>query len=231
MIKNFFFLAFICFLASCQKDAVQLHSNEFISSDKLINSSDYEDFSFEVRDMIANGGEGHFGCEISNNRQSKNGAGSLGTYAYPLTSDMRPIFLLHSSLPCQPNIPYFLFNYVRKQRGGIKASNKYSATFFLVVNPNYYSAVKVVDINWDLNGQNNPVPVQSFTINNLQIGESNSVTCQVFSTDNKSSVYSQEMTFDFEVLIDLGLGGTVIEYGSGYSYACTNTGLSPIIAP
>jgi len=53
------------------------------------------------------------------------------------------------------------------------------------------------------------------------------VACEVFSTDNKVSVYSQEMTFDFEISIN----PSVIEYASGYSYACTNTGLAPIIAP
>jgi len=38
------------------------------------------------------------------------------------------------------------------------------------------------------------------------------------------------MTFDFEILLDVD-AGSVVEYGSGSSYACTNTGLAQIIAP
>lgn len=215
MIKKMFFFAFICVLAGCQKDTVRFDSNELVSS--------YGYFPSDVNDMIANGG-GHLGCETSSNIEFKNRDGALGKYEYPLTPDMTPLFLLHSSLPCQPNIPYFLFNFVHPEDG------KYAATFFLVANPNYSSQVKVFDIDWTLNGQNNPVPLKTFTIHDLQIGESNSVTCKVFATDNKVAVYSQEMTFDFEVLLDLKTG-VVIEYGSGYSYACTNTGLTPIIAP
>jgi len=161
-----FFLAFVCVLAGCQEDTVEFNSNELVSSDKLTYSSNYGDFPAEVNDMIANGGAGHFGCKASDK-----------------------MFLLHSSLPCQPNIPYFLFSFVNQQ-GATRFATDYSATFFLVVNPNYNSHVKVVDINWDLNGENDPVPVKSFTINNLQMGESNSVTCEVFSTDNKSSTLS-----------------------------------------
>lgn len=228
MIKNLFFIAFICALVGCQKNSVQLVGNELVSSDELTNSSSYGDLPSEIKEIIANGIDEHFACEISDNRPSKNG-GSLGTYAYPLTSDMSPIMLLHSSLPCQPNIPYFIFSHLKKQ-SLVKHSKAYSATFFLLLNPNYSSNVKVVDINWQLNGQNDSVPVQSFTINNLQIGESNSVVCQVFSTDNKSTVYSQKMMFDFEILLSLQTGAA-IEYVSGYSYACTNTGPSPIIAP
>lgn len=221
-----FFLAFVCVLAGCQKDAVQTNSNEFVSSDKLIDTP-YGYFPSEVNDMIANGGDGHFGCAISNHTESKSKGGTLGKYAYPLTPDMNPLILLRSSLPCQPNIPYFLFNFVKED---INVSGRYSATFFLVLNPTFNSKVRVVDIDWELNGQNDPAPVKSFTINNLQMGESNSVTCKVFSTDNKSSVYSQEMTFDFKVLLDIN-AGTSIRYGSGYSYACTNLGLTQIIAP
>jgi len=228
MLKNFFLLAFICALVSCSKDSVQPNSNELVSADKVTDSSDYVDLPLEVRDIIANGVEGHMGCEISDNKSSKNG-GSLGSYAYPLTSEMSSIFLLNSSLPCQPNIPYFIYNFLHKP-GFIKNAAGYSATFYLVVNPNFSSNVKVLDVDWGLNGQNDPVPVKSFTVNNLQIGQSNSVSCEVFATDNKSTVYSQEMTFDFEVLLEIGTGA-VVQYGSGYSYACTNTGLSPIIAP
>jgi len=70
-----------------------------------------------------------------------------------------------SSLPCQPNIPYFLFSFIcQDDEGDIRFTNKYSATFFLVLNPSYDSEVEVVDINWELNGQNDPAPIQSFTI-------------------------------------------------------------------
>lgn len=229
MLKKIFFFAFVCTIVGCQKVSVELNNNEIVSSDKLTSSSDYGDLPSEAIELITNGVEKHVGCEADNNRQFKNTSG-LGTYAYPLTDDMKPIFLLHSALPCQPNIPYFLNSFVSK-RGSIKLINGYSATFYLVKNPSYNSSVKVVDIDWDLNGQNNSIPVQSFTINNILIGQSNTVTCEVFSTDNKSSVYAQEMTFDFQISIDPILNSTVIEFGSGYSYACTNTGLTPIIAP
>jgi len=108
MIKKLFFLAFICVLVGCQKDSVQININELVSSDKLTNPSDYGDFPSEVNEFIVNGGAGHLGCEISNRQFKTVGtAGGLGTFAYPLTSDMTALFLLNSSLPCQPNIPYF----------------------------------------------------------------------------------------------------------------------------
>ncbi len=178
--------------------------------------------------MIAHLGDRHLGCEMSNDRQLKNGEG-LGTYAYPLTSDMNPLFLPTSSLPCQPGIPYFIFSRINRQNG-MFLSNNYSATFFLVANPSYNSEVDVLDIDWGLNGQNDEVSIRRFTVNNIQIGESNLVTCKVFSTDDEVSVYLQEMKFDFEISLSLGTG-LVIEYGSGSSYACTNTGLTPIVAP
>lgn len=234
MIKNFFFLAFLCVLVSCQKESVELNSDEPISSKTMkTTSSGYGDLPVDVRDIIANGVDDHFGCEINNNKEALGGglfggSSSLGTYAYPYTINATPIRLLKSSLPCQPGIPYFIVSYLDKE--GDSKGSEYSATFLLVSNPSYADQVRVVDIDWELNGQSETVPVQSFTINGIQIGESNSVACNVFSTANNVAVYSQEMTFDFELSIDLGVG-VVIEFGSGYSYACTNTGITPIIAP
>jgi len=238
MIKKIFFLAFICaVVSSCSKqtDTVQLNSNESVSSYKLSSASVKGDLPTEVRDIIINGGDGHFDCDISNNRAvlgggSSSGGSALGTYAYPFILNMNPIKLYNSSLPCQPGIPYFIFGNVDAQGQG-KNSDEISATFRLVLNPSYFDPVKVVDVNWELNGQNDPAPVSSFTINDLQIGQSNSVTCEVFSTDNYATVYSQEMTFDFEILIDPQVGSAVIEYASGYTYSCASGGTFPIIAP
>lgn len=244
MIKNVFFLAFICVLVSCQKDTFQLNSKDQLNSKELVTSyklsgpSDQRDLPSEVRDIIANGGAGHFGCEITNNRESSEvefGGGViveegsiLGTSAYPYTLDMRPIKLFNSSLPCQPGIPYFIFGYIDD---GDIFSDDYSIDFRLVLNPNYFDNVKVVDINWELNGQSDSLPLGSFTIDDLQIGEFKSVTCRVFSTDDNVTVYSQEMELDFEISLNLDGGDPIIEYFSEYTFACPSGGTFPIIAP
>jgi len=240
MIKNFLFLAFICVLVSCEKEAVQPNSNDFVSTKTLkAGSSDYGDLPSELKDIVATGGASHSECDINESKQQLGlgqlglvqlgGQSLLGTYAYFYAYNTSVIKLLDSSLPCQPNIPYFIFSYVEQDE--VENSNEYSATFLLVSNPSYFDEVKVVDINWALNGQNNPVPVQSFTVDGLQIGESSSVACKVFATSNNLAVYAQEMEFDFGISIDPMVGSVVIEFESGYSYACTNTGLTPIIAP
>jgi len=249
MIKKIFFLAFICALVGCQKEIVQLDYKELISSNKsnssdsykLSDTPDFKDLPAEVKDIITNGGVGHFGCENIYNKPSADGSSSLditsffgsstsslGTYAYPYTLSMSPIKLYNSSLPCQPNTPYFIFSYLDSEGEG--KNTKYSVAFHLVINPIYFNPVNVVDISWELNGLNNPGPVNIFTINDLHIGDSYSVACKVFSTENNTAVYSQEMPFDFEISIEPGTG-PIIEFVSGYSYACTNTGIFPIVAP
>lgn len=226
MIKKIFILAFICTLIiGCKKDTVQLGDEELASS-KLSASSYHEDLPSEVRDIIANGGVGHFGCENTNRLQGLDG-GSLGAYAYPYTWSMRPLSLLNSSLPCQPNIPYFIFSHINSKHAG---KSDHSVTFRLVLNPSYFASVKVFGIDWELNGQNEPTPFISFTVDDLEVGESNSVTCRVFSTGNSVAVYSQEMTFDFNISVAVGTGAFV-DFESGSTYACTNTGIFPIIAP
>jgi len=234
MIKKFFFLAFICALIGCQKDSVQPNTKKLVSSyNKLSNSSNQKDLPVEVRDIIANGGVGHFGCEVSNNKESlggTDGGSLLGAYAYPYTANMSPVKLYNSSLPCQPSIPYFIFSYIDPESNNI-FSGGYSITFHLVLNPNYFNTVKVVDVNWELIGQNDLVSSNNFTIDGLQIGESKSLTCKVFSTDNDVTVYSQEMELDFEILLNLGGGEPVIEYSSEYTFACPSGGTFPIIAP
>jgi len=202
MIKIFFFFAFICVLVSCQKDTDQLNSKEFVSSSTMkIDPSGYGDLPLDVIDFIAKGGADHVGCEVSNDRQAFDGgqfdigpldvSPTLGTYAYPYSFSINPVELLNSSLPCQPIVPYFIIGYIDKQTG-VKNSDGHSATFLLVLNPNYFDPVQVVDVNWELNGQYDSVPVQSFTISGLQIGESSSVACRVFSTDDNVTVYSQD---------------------------------------
>jgi len=109
MFKNFFFLALICVLVSCQKNAVQLISNELISSNtSSTDLPDQEDLPSEVKDIIINGGVGHFGCEVSKVAALDGGGvlgSSLGAFAYPYTSDMTPVKLYNSWLPCRPDIP------------------------------------------------------------------------------------------------------------------------------
>ncbi len=222
MIKKIFFVAFICALMGCQKDTVQFDSNEAASTYK---QSSYENLPSEVRNILINGGAGHFGCESSNRVPLVLNSGVLGTYAYPYTSNLSPIKLYKSSIPCRPNIPYFIFGHAE---GGSKGLN--SVTFHLALNPSYSGPVQVFDINWELKGENTSVPFKSFTIDDLQINESRSLTCRVFSTDNNLSVYSQEMTFDFKLLIALG-SDPVVEFESGYTYACMNNGIFPIVAP
>jgi len=153
----------------------------------------------------------------------------LGTSAYPYASNMSLIKLLNSSLPCQPSIPYFIYGSVDDQGGDI-FSDGYSVTFRLILNPSYNSLVKVVDVNWELNGQNQ-ASVGSLTIDDLRVGQSNSVTCRVFSTDNNVTVYSQEMELDFRMLLNLGGGNPSIEYLSEYTFPCVSGGTNPIIAP
>jgi len=233
MIKKFFFVALICALVGCQKETVKVNNKKVVSSFKLSKSLDQKDLPLEVRDVIANGGDGHFDCEISTNRESVQagllGGGSIfGSYAYPYTLNLRPIKLFNSSLPCQPNIPYFVFGYI--DEGGGTFPGEYSITFHLVLNPSYNNAVKIFDVNWGLNGQNDSDPVGSFTIDNLQIGQSNSVICEIFSTDNDIAVYSKELPLDFEISLNPG-GDLVIEYSSDYTFACASGGTFPIIAP
>jgi len=235
MLKNFLFLALVCALVGCQKDSVQINNNESAPSYKKAGSNDYQNLPQEVRDIIANGGAGHnISCEISNDKKAAvnsgffGGASALGAYAYPYSLGMSPIKLFASSLPCQPSIPYFIFSNLESEGDG--KGSTYSANFHLVLNPSYFNSVKIVDIEWELNGQNILDPNQIFTLNDLQIGESNSVSCRVFSTENNITVYSQEMSFDFEILIDID-SGAVIEFASGATYACTNTGIFPIVAP
>gem|GEM_PF-5316936 len=156
------------------------------------------------------------------------GSSSLGAYAYPFSFSMSSVKLYSSSLPCQPSIPYFIFSHL--EEGGDDKASEYTATFRLVLNPSFFDAVKVVDVEWDFNGQTDPLSLQSITIDELQAGNSNAVSCRVYSTDNNVSVYSQEMTFDFNLLID-AVDGASIEFESGSQYACTNTGIFPIVAP
>lgn len=224
MIKKFFIFVFVCTLIGCQKDAVQLDNIEVASSEMLV-TSDYENLSSGVRDIIINGGSGHLECETSNKVLDGE---SLGSYAYPYTSDMTPLQLYKSSLPCQPSIPYFLFGYVSSNQNAGKT--EHSINYRLVSNPSYFDSVDVVDVRWKVDGQNDPVAVRGLKMNDLKVGESHSITCRVFSTDDNLSVYRQQMTFDFEVSIDIETG-PFIEYGSGSTYACTNTGIFPIIAP
>ena len=219
MIKKLFFIAFICALTSCQQETVQFDTQQ-ATSHELSASSDYEDLPSKVRDIIANGGVGHFGCQTTSKKGVK-GGGELGNYAYPYTSDIRPIRLYASSLPCQSNIPYFIFSNI----DGV------STTFRLVLNPSYFDPINVVDVNWELNGEDNPSAVQTLTINDLKMGESSSVTCTVFSSDNNLSVYSQEMTFDFQISRNLE-AGLVAEFTSGYTYTCSRGGGGiQIVAP
>lgn len=234
MIKKIFFLAFICALVSCQKEAVQLDGKELSTSYKLSSSSDFKNLPAEVQDIISNGGAGHFSCEATTGRKPANltvfgsGSSSLGAYAYPFSFSMNPVKLFNSSLPCQPGIPYFIFSHI--EGGGEGKVTEYTTTFRLVLNPSFFDSVKVVDVEWDLNGQTDPLSLQSLTIDELQAGNSNTVSCRVYSTDNNISVYSQEMTFDFNVLIDV-VDGATINFESGSQYACTNTGIFPIVAP
>ena len=234
MFKKITALVLICALVSCSKETTHLNNSDIVSANQQTGSLDLAGVPSEVKDIIANGGVGHLGCEIlhSNKKGDLTLTGDLGTYEYPYTSDLGFIILESSSLPCRPNIPYFIFGVAKRKVGfGNQNRNQYSATFYLVENPSYFDDIKVVDIDWSLNGQAETLlPFQSFRVNNLEAGESTSLACRVFATDDDATVYSQEMTFDFDVkLIDRN--SPEIEFRSGYVYACASTGIFPIVAP
>ncbi len=230
MFKKIFALVLICVLVSCQKETVQLNNTDLVSSNVETYSTDLGDLPPEVRDIINNYSARHASCEAnainSNKRSSLSGA--LGTAAYPYTSDLRNVMVPNSALPCRPDIPYFLLG-VTKPKTDDKGEDEYSATFYLVKNPNYFDNINIVDVDWSSNGDVGFSPVQRHKINNIKIGDVLSVSCEIFATNNTSMVYSQDLTFEFDITTHINT--PVIQFSTGYTYACTNTGLSPIIAP
>lgn len=227
MFKKIITLFCVCALAGCSKDSIHQLDAEDHASYVVLDSPDFEESVALNQDGSLNGVFAHTSACVSSSKIPVILGGALGTYAYPYEPSMTPMKLFRSSLPCQPNIPYFIYSHMNSE-GNSKTGH--SVTYRLTLNPFFFNDVKVVDVEWEFNGKTQSSLPRQLIVDNLKANQTNSVICRVFATSDNAAVYSQELEFDFKVLLDL-LNGSYVNYESGYSYACTNTGLAPIIAP
>jgi len=235
MFKKIIGLVLICALVSCEKSGLQSDINEQVSASRGTKGSTETKGADGIISLPGSGNSGSGLGSVDNDvRDLTNGL--LGNVVNNYPSGFGTIDMMYEySLPCQPDIPYFIFGNATTNDDGYGL--EYGASFTLVLNDDYYESIDIVDIQWDMDGQPGVLPTQSFSITDLGTGN-HTITCQVYTTNDNSTVYMNELTFEFSIDASLPNDPEISYRGAGEIYTCLNadpdgprTGTFAIICP